>query len=30
MFYDTNFLRQLDKYRHRDIYARITLLTFDE
>lgn len=30
MFYDTNFLRQLDKYRHRDIYVRITLLTFDE
>ena len=30
MFYGTNFLRQLDKYRHRDIYARITLLTFDE
>ena len=27
---DTEFLNQLHKERERDIYARITLLTFDE
>lgn len=30
MYYDKAFLEQLDKSRHRNIYARITLLTFDE
>lgn len=30
MYYNKEFLKELDKYRHRDIYARITLLTFDE
>lgn len=30
MYYDKVFLEQLDKSRHRNIYARITLLTFDE
>lgn len=30
MYYDKVFLEQLDKNRHRNIYARITLLTFDE
>ena len=30
MYYDKAFLERLDKSRHRNIYARITLLTFDE
>ena len=30
MYYEPTFLEQLDKNRHRNIYARITLLTFDE
>ena len=30
MYYDKAFLEQLDKSRRRNIYARITLLTFDE
>lgn len=30
MIYSMDFLKKLDKNRHRDIYARITLLTFDE
>ena len=30
MFYEQEFLNKLDRNRHRDIYARITLLTFDE
>ena len=30
MYYEPTFLEQLDKNRHRNIYVRITLLTFDE
>jgi hypothetical protein len=30
MLYDKEFLLQLDKYKHKVIYARITSLTFQE
>ena len=30
MVYDKNFLLQLDKYKNKTIYARITALKFDE
>jgi hypothetical protein len=30
MIYDKNFLRALDEYKHKEVFAKIIFLSFDE